>query len=344
MDIYSTQVLNRVIDETPLNPAYLLNMFFPAIDTSDSESIMFDVVKGRRRIAPFVAPQVQGKVITEDGFETNSFAPAYIKDKRVFDPNKQFKRRAGEKLGGSLTPKQRLMASVSFALKDQLDMWTRRLEVMAAEVLFTGKALITGEDYPTKVVDFGRDPAHSVVLLGGDKWDQAGVNPLADIEKWAEQVAFKTGVKVTDVTMTPDVWRVIRSNENLLKLIDTQKRARDENSAFLGPMVLGAEAVRLVGIYGDLRLWVYSDFYIDPLTGLERPMLEAGSVLLASPSGVEGVRHFGAIRDLKAGIQPREYFAKSWEQEDPSVRFILGQSAPLLVPYNVNTTFGAKVL
>lgn len=344
MDIFSTTMLNRIVEELPANPVFLLNAFFTAVETSDTETIMFDVVKGRRRIAPFVAPTVQGKVIREQGFTTNSFAPAYIKDKRVFDPSKQFKRRAGEKIGGSLSPEQRLQASVSLALEDQLTMWSRRLEVMAAEVLFTGKATITGEDYPTQVVDFGRNPAHSIVLSGADKWDQAGVNPLADLEEWAELVFMTSGVLVTDVIMTPDVWRVIRANAELLKLIDRLKETIDHNRALLGPVVLQAQGARNVGAFGDFRLWVYSDLYVDPIDNVEKPMLPAGSVMLASNTGVEGVRHFGAIRDLRAGIQPKEYFVKSWEEEDPSVRYILGQSAPLLVPYHVNTTLGAKVL
>lgn len=344
MDVFSTQTLNRVVEELPNSPLALLNLFFTSVETSQEETIMFDTVKGKRRIAPFVAPQVQGKVILEGGFETQSFKPAYIKDKRVFDPSKQFKRRAGEKLGGSLTPEQRLNASIAAALQDQLDMWLRRLEVMAAEVLFTGKATISGEDYPTKVVDFKRNAAHTVALTGGAKWDQAGVDPLANLETWAETVFLNSGVVVTDVIMAPNVWRVLRNNAAVLKQLDVLKRTLDEGRAALGPMVLAAQGIRLVATFGDFRLWVYSDRYVDPADGVEKPMLADGSVLLASPNGVEGVRHFGAIKDLKAGLQPREFFVKSWEVEDPSVRYILGQSAPLLVPYHVNTTLGATVL
>ena len=68
----------------------------------------------------------------------------------------------------------------------------------------------------------------------------------------------------------------------------------------------------------------------------------AGTVVLASTE-IQGTRHFGAVRDLKAGIQPRQFFVKSWEMEDPSVRYMLGQSAPLLVPYQKNGFFCAKV-
>jgi hypothetical protein len=79
------------------------------------------------------------------------------------------------------------------------------------------------------------------------------------------------------------------------------------------------------------------------VTKTVKKFLPDGEIIMASRQ-IEGVRHFGAIQDLEAGIQPREFFVKSWEEKDPSVRYILGQSAPLIAPYRANGTLGAKVL
>ena len=57
----------------------------------------------------------------------------------------------------------------------------------------------------------------------------------------------------------------------------------------------------------------------------------------------EGVRAYGAIRDEDAGFQALPYFAKSWKENDPSVRYLLMQSAPLTVPYRINASFCATV-
>lgn len=365
MDLFATTALNRVIEQLPVNPCFLLNQFFPFVETSDTESIFFDVVNGRRRISPFVAYNVKGQVVDEIGFESFAFKPAYIKDKRVFDPNKQFKRTAGERLGGELTPEQRLASAVRFALADQLDMFQRRLEVMAAEVLFTGKAVIVGEKYPKKVVDFLRDPRLRVVLTGGDKWNVNGVDPFADIARWRQTVYDISKTKPTDVLFTLDVWEVIQSKVGeinpangqpttaarlMAARFSTDVARLDSIRLKLNPLVLNAESADLVGVTSDgLRMWVYNDAHEVPdpahpeLPGEDMPNLPAGSVLLAS-TAVEGTRFFGAVRDLKAGIQPKQFFVKSWEEEDPSVRFILGQSAPLLVPYRKNGTLAATVL
>lgn len=351
MDVFSTTALNRVVEEMPLNPAFFLNAFFTDVETSDTESIMFDTVKGRRLITPLVSPIVGGKVVREAGFKTSSLAPAYLKDKREFDPNKQFKRRAGEKIGGSLTPEQRLNASIAFAISEQLEMWTRRLEVMAAEVVRTGKLVLKGESYPEQLVDFERDANLRVVLAGAAKWDQAAVNPLLDIETWGQRVFDISGLVPRDVVMASDVWKLIQQKATgpdtdaiarYIRLnLDTTVATLEQARAALGPMLF-QDGVRLVAIFGDYRLWVHSDQYVDPEDGQTKKVLPDGEIVMAAP-GIEGVRHFGAVRDLKAGIQPRQFFVKSWENEDPSVRYVLGQSAPLIVPYRPNGTFGAKV-
>ncbi|MGJ4951856.1 major capsid protein [Bradyrhizobium sp. HKCCYLS20291] len=352
MDLFSTTALNRVVEELPLSAFFFLNTFFTTVETSDTEDVKFDKVKGRRLITPLVSPIVAGKVIREQGYKTASIAPAYVKDKRVFDPNKQFKRRAGEKIGGSLTPEQRLQASIAFSLSEQLDMWTRRQEVMAAEVLRTGKLVLEGDDYPREEVDFGRAAELSIVLTGTDKWSNAAVNPLDDIEQWGQDIFIESGLTCRDVIMAADVWKVIRAKmatpdtdavgKSMRLQIDNTKETISAARAELGPILI-MPGIRLVGVFGDYRLWVHSDKYIDALDGVEKDVLPAGEIVMASRE-IEGVRHYGAIRDLKAGMQPRAFFVKSWEEEDPSVRYILGQSAPLIAPYRVNGTLGAKVL
>ena len=55
------------------------------------------------------------------------------------------------------------------------------------------------------------------------------------------------------------------------------------------------------------------------------------------------MRAYGAIRDEDAGFQALPYFAKSWAEQDPSVRYLLMQSAPLTVPYRINASCGITV-
>jgi hypothetical protein len=59
---------------------------------------------------------------------------------------------------------------------------------------------------------------------------------------------------------------------------------------------------------------------------------------------LQGVQAFGAIRDERAGFRATRLFVKSWLEEDPPVRYVMGQSAPLLVPERVNASLALKVI
>lgn len=131
--------------------------------------------------------------MADQGYETKSFKPAYVKDKRQFKPDAPLKRSIGETIGGSLSPQQRREAAVNRSLMNQLDNLTRREEVMAAEALRLGQVTVTGDNYPTQVVSYQRDAALTITLTGGNRWGQAGIKPLDLIEDWATLVQSKSG-------------------------------------------------------------------------------------------------------------------------------------------------------
>lgn len=339
MDIYSTTSLNRLVPSLKRPQTALLSAFFPMIETSETEDIKFDVESKTRRIAPFVSPLREGRLVEDQGYTTKSFTPAYIKDKRVFDPNKALKRRAGEAIGGDSTPANRQAANLAVAMADQVDMLMRRKEVMASEVLRTGACTISGDGYPTVSVDFGRTGGHTVTLLTSDRWGETGVDGIENIEDWGLLILKNSGAIVRDVIMDVDAWRLFRAMTSTEKYLNTRPLSAAE--AGVGYVQFAQLGLSYKGAIGEYRFWVYSDWYIDD-NGAEQPILPSNTVLMVSPE-LMGVQHHGAIRDEEAGIQAQEYFAKSWTVPDPSRRFLLMQSAPLVVPYRPDASFCATV-
>jgi hypothetical protein len=336
MDIFNATVLSRVVQALPEPTPFILNSFFRAVQTEQSEDIHFDVDLSRRRISPFVAPIVAGKVVLDKGYVTKVFKPAYIKDKRVFDANRPFKRLAGERIGGDVSPQQRMLAALGGSLQDQIAMLTRRQEVMAVEVLRTGAVTIEGEDYPIQTLNFGRDAALTVPLSGGTRWGQTGVKPLDDIETWSQLVTEKSASTANVVVMDVKAWKLFSASDAVQKLLD-RFRGADQ----LNPTVTG-EGGRYMGNIGNFDIYVYSGWYEHPTTGVNTPYLPDNTVLVLGQD-IEGVRAYGAIRDESAGFQAVPYFSKSWIEDDPAVRFLLLQSAPLVVPYRVNASMCATV-
>ena len=339
-DIYSTSVLVGVVRSLFGVPQFLLDRYFPTTQTEVSEEIHFDQEESRRRIAPFVSPYVEGQIVASRGYITKAFSPAYIKDKRVVDMARPFKRAVGENFGGTMSPAARLRAHIAGELADQRNMIDRRLEVMAAKVLVDGKILIEGEKYPPTMVDFQRSGTH--VVTAAPLWsDTAGSKPLDDLTNWAALALQDTGVMLLDVIMSPQAYAKFKANTQVKDQMQLYRRANDLPS--LAPGRPLEEGGVYMGQIDTFNIWVYAGWYVDPADNNEKSIWPSNKLVMTSPA-YSGVRCFGAIRDERAGLQPMEYFPKSWIQEDPSVRFLLMQSAPLLVPYRVNASVTATVL
>jgi hypothetical protein len=343
MDIYSSAVLNRVVQDlkATLRPPFLLGRFFGEVSISTQEEIFFDVLTGKPRLAPFCSPLVEGQIVQSMGYKTSSFKPAYIKDKRVFEDGKPVKRRAGQPIYGPLDPMQNRNLAIAQESEDQLAMLQRRLEWMAAEVLRTGSVTVKGEKYPTTVVDFGRDAQLTVTSSGAAKWDQNTASPLDDLETWAGYIRDKSGASSTDVIMAQNVWNLFRANDDVRDLLSKQLNLSPRTEIDVGP-----DAQKLgftdKGMVGDYHIWIYHDQYVDD-AGATQQFLPDDYLLMVGQQ-VEGVQHYGAIKDEAAGMQARDYFSKSWTEPDPAVRFLMLQSAPLVVPYRVNASLSAKVV
>jgi hypothetical protein len=343
IDIFNTHVLSKVVERLDRPSSFLLDTFFGQEQTEESEEIHFDIDKSKPRLTPFVSPLVAGKVVDDEGFTTKSFKPAYAKDKRRFDPARPLKRSIGEKIGGTLSPQQRLEANLNRTLIKQLENLTRREEVMASEALRTGKVTVSGDEYPTVVVDFQRDAALTVALAGGSRWGETGVSALDNLEDWVALIQEKSGAVGRSVIMDALAWRVFKSDPKVEKLLDI-RRIADSTNLSLGPIAFGqgGELARYVGTIGDLDFWVYNDRYVDDNDVVQK-LLPDYTVLVGSTGQLEGTRCYGAIQDEKAGYRAQRYFSKSWLEEDPAVRWLLLQSAPLIVPYRPNASFCATV-
>lgn len=348
MDIYSTPMLSRVVESLKRPQRFFLDKFFPAIETSQNDTIFFDVELAgeKRRLAPYVHPLTEGKLVEAIGYETKSFKPAYIKAKTVHDPTRPFVRMAGENIGTgqTMSPMQRREAQLARDLREMADMLTRRLEYMAVEAVRDGqivvKMLRPDATTETVTVSFGRDATLQITKSAGTRWDVSGVSPVEDLEAWSLLTLKKSGSSVRTIIMDPDSWQLIKKSVAFEKKLDLRRVVSGEINVGLLP-----EFVQYKGNDGTFDYWVYAEQYWNPdasPSAAEASLLDSGRVI--GIGDILGVRHFGAIKDEEAGFQPMEFFTKSWTIPDPSTRILLMQSAPLMVPYRINASFSAKVL
>jgi hypothetical protein len=340
MDLFTTDTMLGIVEDLKVPGNSLLQRFFPTQVTEDSEEIHFDVDNARRRVAPFVSPFMPGKVVQGRGQVAKTFKPAYIKDKRVFDAARPFKRAMGEGVGGSTyTPEQRSELLLAQELEDQLNMLRRRMELMALEVLSTGTSVITGDGYPSVTVDFGRDATLSAAALTSTaRWGQSAADPFADLLALGLGCQQLSGVVPRDVIMDPETVAALMKNSDVQKEIDY----RWVSNAQMAADISDQEGLQPVGTARGWRFWSYTGWYVDPADDTEKRILTSGRIIMASQL-VEGLQAHGAIKDHDQ-LAAVPYFPKSWTENDPSVRFLLLQSAPLLVPLRPNATAAKNVL
>ncbi len=338
-DLFSTNVLTGVVNSLQVPPSFLIDNFFPGTQTEQTEEIHFDVEQDVVGLAPFVSPLVEGKVMTNLGYTTKTFKPAYVKPKHVFSGNAPLKRWKGEPIGGNLDPMQRLQMQVTDHLTAHRNLINRRLELMAAQALQLGTVTVTGDQYPTAVIDYGRAPALSVALAGGNRWDQTTSAPLKDLQTWSELVLTNSGSAAVNVVMDTNSWKSFKEHASVVSRLTIQ-RSIGQAPTLTQNAITSYGGTRMGEIDG-FNIWVYAGVYKDD-TGTVTNMLTSGRVMVIGD--IMGYKAFGAIQDEDAGFQAVPYYSKSWKTPDPGARYIMTQSAPLVVPYRPNAMVSATVL
>ncbi|XTZ40066.1 major capsid protein [Salmonella enterica] len=347
-NIYDTSVLVQVVPNLKTSQNWLLDRFFPNVVVSEQEEVAIDVDVGLRRMSPFVSPLVEGKLVESRTYQTNTFRPAYIKDKRAPDLRKPIRRQIGERIGGEYTAAEREMLNLQFEMADQIDMINRRLEWMAASALTTGTVTVEGDGYETRVVNFGRDATLTVTLSGSDVWPltvaagTTNTRPSDDIEDWQTRILQKSGAVATDLVFTNKSWKAFRLDTTIKdNAITFPALSPFGNQVNAGAQINKGAVYK--GRWGNFDLWLYNDWFIDPLDNKEKPMIPDGAVLM-SCADLMGTRAFGVIIDPAFNYGPMAYAPKTWVEEDPAQRLLMMQSAPLVIPSRVNASLCATVV
>lgn len=358
LDLYTPLQLYSVMFDPRLtiSTSQWLDRFFPNRFQSTQEEIAFSKITGQRRIAPFMIPNAPGKPIyRREGETIQSFKPAYTKPKDAVRPSEMIQLQPGEiaRRVGLMTPEARYNAEVVKIVQFHRGAIQRLWDYMAAKVLLDGSLTIpyygdNGIVTNRVTLDFGRAAGHTITLGGGARWGDMGVSIFGNIQTWIDTMANADfGGSATDLILGSSAAAPFLADDEI-----TEKMKNDYIN------VTGVDISRglirtdpmnpftYLGTLGTgLRVWRYagpgSKFQNDD--GTYTNIMDPRDALLISPQ-VDGIQAFGAILDGAASLQVYDIFVKMWDQEDPSARFIMSQSAPLMIPQNPNCTFRARVV
>lgn len=336
-----TAMLAKLIDNRRPPSSYLLDTYFAQKHFSDDEYIHFDELPGDLGLAPFVAASLPALAEEIDEGEVKLFRPAYVKPMHQIKNSSAIARALGEAIGGTETANTRYINQFLNLLEVQRNQIIRRKELMAAEVLQTGKAIIEGENYPRRTLDYGRAADQTLVLTGGDRWGQAGVRVLRDLERWSQRATDASGHPIDNVIFGSGAWEIAREDEHFLTILDNRRQA--SGAVELGPVSAGAENEKSIylGTIGNLNFYKYVELYKDD-AGVMKPMIDPNNVCLVA-SSMDGIQAQGAIQNPDHGFQPLEFAAGIVEKDNPRVDLLITESAPLVIPGQPDATFCATV-
>ena len=342
VSLFKPRTMMAALDQRQGPTTFILRTFFKGEQVFGTKSVDIEIIKGKRRLAPFVAPVVAGKLMEKQGRTLKTFEPPYVKPLKVLTPEDLNETNAGETIyQGGKNHAQRLGQKTGELLAEADDEITDREEWMAAQAIDTGAVIVKGDGVDTSI-DFQMLGTHKVTLTGTDLWtDTVNSNPRADVRAWAQLNAKDSGVISTIALGGTDAMAAFIDHPKVVDRLDI----RNIEQGKIDPKLL-PEGVTFVGTFRDIGvnidLYTYDQSYTDD-DGNTQPFVPVDKFWLGSPAA-KNKRLYGMIQDLDAGNFAVKRFPKSWTEKNPSVRYILVQSAPLPALLQPDAFVSAKVV
>lgn len=350
MNIFDTRTMLEVLRVGKPANTFLRDRYFGNVKTFTTRKIDIDIVKGKRRLAPFVAPKIGGKTVERDGYTTDSFEAPEVSPDMVTTAEDFIHRAPGQTIYGAEDPNQRAAAQLGEDLAELDRMISRREEAMAAEALFAGQVTVKGEGYDEVIRYWPSTPADQPyeALTGSAAWDQSTATPLQDLRDKRRAIIKSSGVTPTEAVMGS------QAVDAFLARLEAEKVALDYRRVDMGvidPRHL-PNGVTYWGYLKDSALDIYSydEWYLND-AGVEVPMVPEDSILIGSPNA-RTTMAYGLVTLMRGSGDNAapEFFAErrvpdSWTQrKNPAGRIVQIKSRPLPIVHQIDGFFVLKVL
>ena len=325
---------------------FIRDLFFKSRDAVVTEHVDIDIVKGNRKMAPFVHPMKSGSVMAREGYTTNSYKPAMLKPKRAASAPDWMQRLPGETIYNGVSPDER---AARLYIEDLLyldEIITRREEWMCVKALTEGQVPQKG-DGVDEVVKY---PLTISTLASADKWDADTGKALKYLRDVRRSMVQACGVAPNVAIMGKTALEAFLVNKEVQAFSDKNKILFTEIEPQIPLASLETMGVIYWGYLRDSGLYLYSydEWYFDEVAGEEKPMIADNIVLLGNPAAktslmygawTEADKRTGSVATHVGDRVPR-----SWVEDDPSLRWVQMVSRPLPVPHQVDAFRVLKVV
>ena len=341
-----TAVLLAAYKEQKAPNTFLQSRYFPDGTVFTTAQVLVEYKDGNQKLAPFVSPEVGGKVVRRNGYEANAYKPAFIAPKRALTIDNLTQKGFGEALYGELTPAERDVKITADDLTEMDEMIVRRHEQMCAQVLQENALTMNhyGDDnklVETKKIEYFNG-VNEAVYTSSAKWNTADADIVGEVAAIAK-ILTKRGLPATDVILGSEAADAFLNNEKIQKLLDN----RNYNIGTVDPTENFPEATFLgvINCKGRKMNFIQYDATYEDENGADTPYINPKDIIVTAPGC--GVTNYGSISQINYGeLNFTTYTEKRVPLYDVEgqVRTIALRTAPLVQPKHKNAFIKATVL
>lgn len=335
-NFYKTSVIREIRSNVDRNPNFLRDIFFPNVETTDEEDIILEISKGGNRIAPFVSPVEDGRVMKSKGRSTNIITAPNVAPKYVLTPKDLFERAVGANFQGGDTPAVRQAKKIGKILKDQEKFITNKEELMIGQFLTTGKITsLTGEH--TYELDYGLE--NQDTLEAGKKWTDAGVDILQSIRDYVDEAEANSGEKVDVVILGSKGAKALLSNTALAEKLDI----KNKTEAVIQTIKKYPGITWLGKMDSAVDIYSYNQQLVDE-TGAKKEIIPS-NMMIGGPAGgtivYAPIIYFEKEGGTDVYVETRH--ARVSVSETGKEKSISTEARPVLQPFDLDAYFSVVV-
>lgn len=312
-----TAAVDKTAEKAP--KMFLEKLFFGATEDHLSRIIDFEKVEGTDRMAVYVNPDEQSRLVEGNVSELRTLVIPVTNEHVFFNSEKLA---LGKTLSSSVygSTAADITAYRNKKIQDGvvtlIDRIRRRREWAAAQALTTGRIEYKGDSVHF-VLDFGFGNEQRVKLTGTSKWDDAAADILAQGRTRRRETAKRSGSAASVCVMGSDATELFLNNEKVMKRLDNMNYR-------IGAIDLTKEEIEgatYLGTMSNIAYYEYAQSYTDK-EGNEAEMFPTNLALYGAPS-----RHFRRHRGIVAweeeGLQSaKEFYSRPITKKDPDGRKI----------------------
>jgi hypothetical protein len=337
-DMFGTREMTEAIEQLkPVGNFFRATFFGRPPEEHNSETVDIDLYKGQRKVAAYTRSSAKSTPLARTKFKTGGFTIPYIKLSRSLEAAQTLLRMPGENIYNNRTPAQRAQEQIVKDLAEIEEAIQRAEELQAAQAIINGKVTIKGEEIDAEI-DLQRDAA--LTFVSATLWDAAGVDIHALLRSWARLVFQKSGFTPDIAIMSPEALDAFFADPGVQNLLDNRRISAGnvDTSQSTAPF----PGARRYGEFAGFEIWEYHELYLDEADNTEKTLVPAKNVVLASRN-MRCKPHYGPIKDFGA-LVPMRRFAKSIEEQDPSMKVAIVQTAPAFINHDPDATALVQVL